>query len=205
MASRKPRDHNVVRRAFDELRFGASRTLNLRAMQPTALQARTLAEQWLRRLQVEGAKEALVITGRGNRSVDGYSPVREAVLALLPSLRRRNVITHVEEHTPGSFIVTFARVGALLEAPKRRRERSPPSKPSAPETLGALDGETRSLLHDLATISLAQLGIFSPTTEMVEGEMRRQFGRLAAAVPPTPDREALLQQAVLRAIEEIDT
>jgi hypothetical protein len=32
-----------IDRAFDELRFGAARTLNLRAMQPTAIQATTLA------------------------------------------------------------------------------------------------------------------------------------------------------------------
>ena len=173
-------------------------------MQPTALQARTLVEQWLRRLQVEGAKEALIITGRGNRSVEGYSPVREAIVALLPSLRRRNVITHVEEHTPGSFVVSFAPMNALLEAPKRRREKSPPTKPSASETLGALDSETLALLRDLATTSLAQLGVQTPSAEMIHGEMRRQFGRLAAALPPGPDREALLQQAVQRAIEELD-
>ena len=82
-----------IDRAFDELRFGASRSLNLRAMQPTASQASTLADSWLRQQQVLGAEEALVITGRGNNSVDGYSPVREAIVKLLPSLRRRNVIT----------------------------------------------------------------------------------------------------------------
>jgi hypothetical protein len=41
---------------------------------------------------VLGAGEALVITGRGNNSIDDYSPVRESIVKLLPSLRRRNVI-----------------------------------------------------------------------------------------------------------------
>ena len=44
-------------RAFDELRFGGQRTLNLRALQPTALQATQLAERWLREQQVLGAGE----------------------------------------------------------------------------------------------------------------------------------------------------
>ena len=39
------------------------------------------------------AKEALVITGRGNNSPDGVSVVREAIAQLLASLRRRGVLT----------------------------------------------------------------------------------------------------------------
>ena len=59
-----------LQRAFDEVRFGPSRTLNLRAQQPTAMQATTYTESWLRTLQVQGAVEALIITGRGNHSED---------------------------------------------------------------------------------------------------------------------------------------
>jgi hypothetical protein len=198
-------DRNVsVQRAFDELRFGRAHTLNLRALQPTALQATSHVEQWLRQLQVQGATEALVITGRGNNSIDGFSPVREAVIRLLPSLRRRNVISGFQEHTPGSFVVTFAPVGALFDAPRRRRERATPPAVASPSTLSALDVETAGMLRDLATMTLAQLGVHAPTRAMVESEMGRQFGQLSAALPENGDKDALLQQAVQRAIEEIE-
>ncbi len=189
-------------RAFDELRFGGQRTLNLRALQPTALQATQLAERWLREQQVLGADEALIITGRGNNSIDGYSPVRESIVKLLPSLRRRNVIAGYAEHTPGSFVVTFAPVKALFEAPKRRREK--PAPVPRPPTLSGLDEETVKQLRDLAVMSLAVLGINSPTRAQLEDEMLRQFGALSAALPDGADREALLQQALLRAAEEYE-
>lgn len=194
-----------LRRAFDEVRFGPSLTLNLRAQQPTATQAATQAEAWLRTLQVQGATEALVITGRGNRSLEGYSPVREAIVRLLPSLRRRNVISGFEEHTPGSFVVSFAPVRALFEAPSRRRERTPRTVPAVPSELAALDAETLRQLRDLATLVLSVLGIQSPTRTQVEDEMHRQFAVLTAALPDGGDREALLQQAMLRAAEEYES
>ena len=189
-------------RAFDELRFGHGRTLNLRSLQPTALQAAQLAERWLREQQVLGADEALVITGRGNNSLDGYSPVRESIVKLLPSLRRRNVIAGYAEHTPGSFVVTFAPVKALFETPKRRREK--PVIVPRPPTLAGLDEETVKQLRDLAVMSLAVLGINSPTRAQLEDEMLRQFGAISAALPDGADREALLQQALLRAAEEYE-
>jgi hypothetical protein len=192
-----------IHRAFDELRFGAGRTLNLRSLQPTALQATQLAEQWLREQQVLGVEEALVITGRGNNSVDGYSPVREAIVRLLPSLRRRNVIATYAEHTPGSFVVTFAQVKALFETPKRRREK-PVAVTPRPPSLAGLDDETLRQLRDLASVSLAALGLMSPTRAQLEDEMLRHFGVLSAALADNGDREALLQQAVLRAAEEYE-
>lgn len=190
-------------RAFDELRFGPGRTLNLRALQPTAMQATQLAEQWLREQQVLGAEEALVITGRGNNSVDGYSPVRESLVRLLPSLRRRNVIERYEEHTPGSFVVYFAPVRALFETPRRRREKPPVAVPRPP-SLSGLDEETVRQLRDLAQLSLAALGLLSPTRAQLEDEMLRHFAVLSAALPDNGDREALLQQAMLRAAEEYE-
>ncbi len=196
--------HAPLDRAFDELRFGTSRTLNLRAMQPTATQAATLTEGWLRSLQVQGAEEALVVTGRGRNSVEGYSPVREAIVRLLPSLRRRNVISGFAEHTAGSFVVTFAPVRALFDAPQRRREKSDRVKLPTPATLAALDVETVRQLRDLSTLVLASLGVHSPTRAMVEDEMRRQFAALSSALPDDGDREALLQQAMQLALEEYE-
>jgi len=195
---------NPIHRAFDELRFGTTRTLNLRALQPTASQASTLAEQWLRSKQMEGPGETLIVTGRGNRSVDGYSPVREAIVKLLPSLRRRNVIQSFAEHTPGSFVVTLAPVRALFEVPKRRRESTRPTPPSTPAALIALDPETLRVMRELATIALSSLGIVSPTRVMIEDEMCRQFAQLSAGLPSNGDREAKLQQAALRALEEFE-
>jgi hypothetical protein len=48
------------------------------------------------------------------------------------------------------------------------------------------------------------LGINSPTRAQLEDEMLRQFGALSAALPESVDREALLQQAMLRAAEEYE-
>lgn len=211
-------------RAFDELRFGPRRTLNLRARQPTAAEATAHCEQWLRQQQVDGAHEVLVITGRGLGSVDGVSPVRAAVAALFPSLRRRNVIREFREHTAGSFAVTLAPVHALFEAPRRRRERNTPRRfpavganglprrndvqsagatPAVAE-LAALEPDTRALLAELARQQLQQLGVQDATEAMVQSEMLHQFTALSPALGNTADAEARLQQAVLRAIEELD-
>lgn len=149
-----------------------------------------------------GTTEALVITGRGNNSVDGYSPVRESIVQLLPSLRRRNVIAGYAEHTPGSFVVTMAPVKALFEAPKRRREKEPP--PLRPPALTALEEETLQQLRDLATMSLAMLGLHAPTRAQLLDEMQRQFLALSSAIPVSGDQEAMLQQAIQRAAEEFE-
>lgn len=197
-------DANALPRAFDELRFGASRTLNLRPLQPTATQAATQVEQWLRLKQVEGATEVLLITGRGLQSVDQYSPVREAVIRLLPSLRRRNVIQRYLEHTPGSFVVEPAALSALFDAPKRRRERLRPVELVTPVSLAALEAETVQQLRDLAVLTLAGLGVHSPSTAVLRDEMQHQFTQLTAGIPAGANQEAVLQQAIQRAAEEFE-
>ncbi len=194
-----------LQRAFDEARFGTRHTLNLRLQQPSVAVATARCEQWLRQQQVDGAKEALVITGRGLRSIGGVSPVRAAVAALLPSLRRRNVITDYSEHTSGSFVVTLAPVRALFEVPKRRRERAtePMMRPSLPQ-LAALETDTTELLAELAHVQLQALGIRAPSRAMLEDEMLRQFTALSPAIGTARDAEARLQQALVRALEELD-
>ncbi len=193
----------ALHQAFDEARFGALGTLNLRAEQPSVEQARARCEQWLRLRQVEGHAEVLVITGRGRGSVGGVSPVREAIASLLPSLRRRNVVRSFQEHTPGSFVVTLAPVRALFEAPRRRREK-PVAAPLVPagSPLAALEAETLGLLAELALLQLQALGVRQPSPAVVEEEMRRQFAALSPAVGTGPDAEARLQQALVRAIED---
>src|ERR1700682_3278061 len=89
-------------KAFDEPELGQKNTLNLRESLPTAADARFRAEAWLRERQVGGARDVLIITGRGNQSPNGISPVRKAIVALLPLLRRRGVVSVWKEHSPGS-------------------------------------------------------------------------------------------------------
>ena len=188
-------------RAFDELRFGPERTLNLRAALPSATEAAERAEKWLRERQVAGADEVLVITGRGRSSQEGVSPVREAIIRLLTSLRRRNVVASVQEHTAGSFVVRLAPVAALFEAPRRRREHGAPPV-ADPAALEGLAPDTRRLLRDLAHHALAHLGVRDPSAAIVRSEMERQFARLLLGIPDGPGREERLRDVIRRAIEE---
>jgi hypothetical protein len=202
MSPTPPRRGAALQRAFDEARFGGDRTLNLRDRQPTADQAAERTERWLRERQVLGGGEVLLITGRGNGSEGGVSVVREAVLRRLASLRRRNVVADVQEHTPGSFIIVLAPMRALFEAPKRKREAMP--APPDPTMLDGLGSETRALLRTLATRALDALGVHAPTRAFVSDEMVRQFAALAAGVAEGPGREARLREAIERALAELD-
>jgi hypothetical protein len=74
-----------------------------------------------------------------------------------------------------------------------------------PAALAALDPETLRQLRDLSAMSLSVLGVQSPTAAQVDDEMRRQFAALTTALPDDGDREALLQQAMLRAAEEYES
>ena len=186
--------------AFDEARFGPTRTLNLRASLPSREEATARAEAWLREKQMSRAGEVLVITGRGSRSEGGVSVVREAVVKLLASLRRRGVVAEVVEHTPGSFAVKLAPLTALRAAPRRRREGASPPR-ADPESLAGLSSETRELLRRLATRALEDLGVRNPAP-FVEKEMLSQFALIAAAVPEGPDRERRLRDAIAAVLEE---
>jgi hypothetical protein len=191
-----------IQKAFDEIRFGPSRTLNLRESLPTGDEARARAESWIRGKQVERAVELLIITGRGKGSEDGVAVVRNSILALFPSLRRRNVITRWEEHTAGSFVVTLAPMSAMFEAPKRRREPATPPNP-APESLSALTPDTLKLLRDLAVASLVLLGV-QPSDQFIESEMKDKFSMLAAAISGDQDPEVELRAAIQHAIAELE-
>lgn len=190
-----------IQKAFDELRFGPGRTLNLRESLPTPDAARVRTDAWIRARQVERAGELLIITGRGNNSEGGVSVVRQAILALFPSLRRRNVIVGWEEHTPGSFVVTLAPMTALFDVAKRRRE---PTSPAAqPASLAALSAETLAMLRQLAESSLALLGV-RHFDRFIPSEMTSKFAALSAALPPSDDPEAELRTAIRRALDELD-
>ena len=194
-------DLRGLKQAFDEARFGAQRTLNLRESLPTAEQATKRADAWLRQAQVSRAGEVLVITGRGRGSEGGVSVVREAVNALLHVLRRRGVVQKSEEHTAGSFVVTLAPIAELWEAPRRNRDRKQQGPPSEAPSVQGLDAETRALLRDLAERALEGLGV-KDTAEFIEGEMARQFSAIATSIGAERATDAALRQAVRAALEQ---
>lgn len=192
---------NGVRNAFDEVRFGSQRTLNLRESLPTPDAASARAEAWLRQQQVDRAIEVLIITGRGNQSEGGVSPVRETVLRLLHVLRRRGVVSGHAEHTPGSFVVRLAPVSALWEAPRRKGGRGVETLSATPPSLAALDDGTKALLRALAERTLDTLGVKEPQ-RFVESEMLKQFGVIAKAVGSAPGREDRLRAAIRNALDQ---
>ncbi len=199
-----------IQKAFDEIRFGPARTLNLRETLPSADEARVRTEAWVRGKQMERAGELLIITGRGNNSEGGVSAVRQTILALFPSLRRRNIITGWQEHTPGSFVVTVAPLAALFEAPKRRREPRPLGgdplvTPAAAElsAFAALSAETRALLRELAEVSLALLGVHD-FERFIESEMIAKFETLSASMPKEGDPDVALRTALHHALDELE-
>lgn len=171
---------------------------------PTAADAAARTEAWLRERQVAASEEVLIITGRGKGSPDGVSVVRDAVRKILGSLKRRGVVAEFSDHTQGSFIVSLASVSALLDAPRRNRDR-PAERDATPiaSELAALDPATQRLLHELATRSLDALGAAVPES-FIDAEMVRQFSLLAAGVASGHGGERRLRQAIQRAIDEID-
>jgi hypothetical protein len=192
-----------LRQAFDEVRFGAAKTLNLRESLPTAVAATARAEAWLRQAQVDRADEVLVVTGRGNQSEGGIGVVRQAVDKLLHQLKRSGVVASHREYTEGSFVVNLAPVRTLWEAPRRNRGRGAKTSPSSPTSLAALDPDSLALLRELALRSLHDLGV-KDEDAFIEGEMLRQFSALAASIGQAPDRERLLRAAIRAAIDQRD-
>jgi hypothetical protein len=202
MRSGKVSLHPVLK-AFDEAEFGAKNVLNLRESLPSAADARFRTESWLRERQISGVSEVLLITGRGNQSPGGVSAVRSAILALLPALRRRGVVTEWQEHTPGSVVVRLGSITSMLEAPRRKRDRDSQPPVQDPKALTALESSTLSLLRRLAIRSLESLGAHVPE-KFVEAEMLSQFNTLAGIVSPGEGSEARLRQAISAALEQID-
>ena len=193
---------HALHQAFDEARFGPARTLNLRNTLPTAREAVSRAESWLRERQASRAGELLIITGRGNQSDGGIAVVREAIVRLLASLRRRGVVAAVSEHTPGSFVVTPAPLSALSAAARRERDTEDPPLVD-PENLQTLEPATRALLRRVAMRSLELLGAQEPA-RFVEQEMLEQFSRVAPGVPDGPDREGRLRATLAALLLEYD-
>jgi hypothetical protein len=172
--------------ATDDVKISSQRTLSLRTFLAAESDAVQRAESWLRDQQVAGAVHVLIITGRGKAigSATGGTPLRDGVHRLLLSLRRRGVVAAMREQTPGSFVVTVAPLTALLEAPRRKRER--PIRRAPVSSLRALTPQTRELLRTLASQSLVALGV-SETSRYVEREMLRQLATLTIGVADVAD------------------
>ena len=184
------------------MRFGREHTLDLRASLPTGAEAARRTEAFLRERQVAGSHECLVITGRGNQSAGGVAVVKPAVERLLAQLRRRGVVQGWQEHNPGAFVVTPAPLRALFDAPRRHGE-GPRAATRDPGPLEGLESATRAALRRLAIRALHALG--APADDaFVHDEMQRQFALLAAAIPPSPDREVRLRAATDRILDELD-
>ena len=190
--------------AFDEARFGASRTLNLRAHLPSATQAVTRVESWLREQQVARAGDVLIITGRGNNSPGGISVVRAAVSKRLTVLRRQGVVRTVREHSPGAFAVSLAPISALVDAAPRSGRASERAPTPDPALLAGISPTGRTALRALAVRSLEELGAGALAERLVVDEMVRLFGRLSASVRDAADPDAALCAAVDAALDEMD-
>src|SRR6185503_16667936 len=184
-------------RAFDELRFGAQRTLNLREGLPSADDAVRRADTWLREQQVRGVKEVLIVTGRGLHSIGGVAVVRPAVEKLLFRLRRRGVIVSHQEHNPGAFAVQIAPLRSLVEAPARNRDVQ---SPAPGVDIVGLEAETIDLLRTVAERSLDDLGVV-PDSTAIRDEMHRYLSIISRAVPGGAQREQQLRKALRAALE----
>ena len=192
-----------IERAFDELRFGASRTLNLRDGLPTVAEAETRVEAWLRRQQAEGGGEVLVITGRGLGSLDGVGKVREAVLRRCTQLKRLNVVVSLREHGPGAVVITVATLRALVSAPRLRTGRKAPPSLADPEELSALPDDLRALLREIAMLTIQRLGVREPNAAMIVDEMRSQFSSLASGVAGSEHPDQALRRVAERLLREL--
>jgi len=156
--------------------------------------------------QAEGAREVLVVTGRGNQSFGRVPVVREAVRRLLGILSTRGVVEDHSEHSPGAFAVRLKPMNAGVARPAGRAPDVAEPRLDPP-TLEGLSATTRDQLRTLASGTLQSLGARDPSPEFLLDEMSRQCAQLATLLPfaaSANEREALLQVAISRAIERLD-
>ena len=188
--------------ALDEAAFGPERILNLRELLPTAAEARARTDTWLRSRQVVKTQEVLIITGRGNQSIGGVGIIRQEILGMLPSLRRRGIVESWKEHNAGSIVVKLAPMSALLQAGKRRRDTDAMPPEASPTQLAELGTETLRLLRQLAIQNLGALGV-TDVKPFIEQEMIRNFSTLAVSIAPGDNRDERFRDAIRKAIEEV--
>ncbi len=194
-----------VHKALEDVRFGPTRTLNLRDGLPSGAQAVQRCEGWLRAKQIELAGEVLVITGRGNGSLGGVPVIRTEVQKLLKRLQRSGVVASIGEHTPGSVTVTLAPVRALFEVDTRKNDGEKGARPiNTASAFDALEPATLEALHRLAVRAIEALGVRAPSEQIVGTEMERQFSRLTRTIPRAEFSEPAFAAALARAVDEFD-
>ncbi len=96
----------------------------------------------------------------------------------------------------------LAPMSALLDAPRRRRDKQGTTRPSrSAEVLKGLAPGTFQALRDLAVRNLDSLGVVE-TDQFVDEEMAHTFSSLVAGIPEGPRREEMLRDAIRQAMEE---
>jgi hypothetical protein len=101
-------------------------------------------------------------------------------------------------------VIKPAAIIAMLEAPRRRRDRKPvPAITADPQSIGQLEPETLTLLRRLAVRSLEALGVRDPE-KFVMAEMESKFNSLAAGIAPGTGGEKRLRAAIDIALEQLD-
>jgi hypothetical protein len=200
MQHRKPK-LTAFWRSLDEAAFGSERTLNLRESLPSAAEARSRTEAWLRGRQVTKPEEVLIITGRGNQSSGGVGVIRREILGMMPGLRRRGIVESWREHSPGSLIVKLAPTSSLFSAPKRRRGREKTEDPRSETALEGLRDTTSEMLRQLALRNLDALGV-DHEPAFVQQETQQIFSTLTNALPSSERNEESLQNSIRNALEE---
>jgi hypothetical protein len=113
------------------------------------------------------------------------------------------VVAEWREHSPGSFVVKLASISSLLEAPRRKRDRTPIIPTANPESLKGLEQSTLELLRRLAIRTLESLGMREPD-KFVEAEMLSKFQSLAGGINPGEQGEARLREAIKVALDQLD-
>jgi len=142
----------------------------------------------------------LIITGRGQGSVDKVAVLRPAIERMLARLTGHGVVASVQEHTAGSFVVTLERFAASI-----RRAASVPAPqavpdPVVPRTLAALPADVVASLRTLAIHELGVLGV-PATPAFVASEMERQFSALSATLATAREPTAALRAAIRAALD----
>ena len=84
-----------------------------------------------------------------------------------------------------------------------RTGRKTPTPVADPGELAALPAELRSVLRQLAILSVQRLGVRDPTEAMILDEMRTQFGALSPSAVASDDPVAALQRAAERMLMEL--
>ncbi len=196
---------NALYRAFDEAQFGDARTLNVRDGLPTGAEAAARTDAWLRLKQVEGAREVLVITGRGTHSVSALPVIKTHVARRIAALRRAGIVASVSEHTPGSFVVRLSPMSSMLAAPERSSSRSRETQTAPlPRSIAGLTPATQRIVRDLAERTLASLGVRNSTSSIITEEMERQTTLLTRSMPRDADRESWIRRAALRVLNDLE-